>query len=374
MTERERFLETLLFGKPDRIPFQPGGPRESTLAAWHGQGLPADVNWFDFLLETVGIERPPAAGGAQPGVNFRMIPEFEEKIIERRERTLVVQDWKGNVCEISDKFDTRHLRNAIDFVTRTWIRCPVDGREDFERMKARYRVDEPARFAEGFAEKCAAIRQREHVVQIGFAGPFWQLREWCGFEGLCTLFLDDPQLVRDMVDFWRDFVSGVLATALRHVVPDVVHFSEDMAYKQKSMISPAMCREFLLPCWRQWCDQLRSAGVAVLDMDSDGYIGELIPLWIEAGMNVCDPIEVAAGNDIMSFRRQFGRSMAFRQGIDKRAIARGGRAMRAELERVGPVVADGGYIPGCDHGVPPDISWPGFVDYARVLARLTGWL
>ena len=27
-----------------------------------------------------------------------------------------------------------------------------------------------------------------------------------------------------------------------------------------------------------------------------------------------------------------------------------------------------------DHGVPPDISWPNFVEYTRLLAELTGWL
>ena len=140
------------------------------------------------------------------------------------------------------------------------------------------------------------------------------------------------------------------------------------------MISPAMCREFLMPCWRQWSSQAKAAGVPIVDLDSDGHVGELIPLWIEAGVNVCDPIEVAAGNDINEFRRQFGRKMAYGQGVDKRCIAKGGQAIREELARVEPVVRDGGYIPGCDHGVPFDISWPNFVDYSRLLARMTGWL
>jgi len=374
MTERERFLETLLFGRPDRIPFQPGGPRESTLAAWHQQGLPEGVPWLQFLSETLGLERPPQTEGIQPRVNFRMIPEFEEKVIERRARTLVVQDWKGNVCEISDQYDTRYLRNAIDFVTRRWIKCPVETRDDWERMKARYRADDPLRLEGEFEKDCARVRHREHVVAISLSGPFWQLREWCGFEGLCMLFVDDPQFVRDMVDFWAEFVSSVLERVLRHMTPDAVRISEDMAYKAKAMISPAMCREFLLPCWRQWCDQLRSAGTPVVDMDSDGYVGELIPLWIEAGINVCDPIEVAAGNDIAALRSEFGRSMAFRQGVDKRAIAKGGSVLAAEMQRIGPVVRDGGYIPGCDHGVPPDISWPNFLEYGRMLAEMTGWL
>jgi uroporphyrinogen decarboxylase len=177
-----------------------------------------------------------------------------------------------------------------------------------------------------------------------------------------------------MATFWRDYVSALLEKIFAHVTPDVIHLSEDMAYKEKSMISPAMCREFLMPCWRQWGEQVRSAGVPIYDMDSDGHVGELIPLWIEAGVNVCDPIEVAAGNDLVEYRRQFGRRMAYRQGVDKRAIAKGGEVMRAEMERLRPVVEDGGYIPGCDHGVPPDISWPNFVEYTRILAEMTGWL
>jgi hypothetical protein len=42
--------------------------------------------------------------------------------------------------------------------------------------------------------------------------------------------------------------------------------------------------------------------------------------------------------------------------------------------RLEPVVRGGGYIPGCDHGVPPDVSWPDFLHYARLLAEMTGWL
>jgi hypothetical protein len=66
--------------------------------------------------------------------------------------------------------------------------------------------------------------------------------------------------------------------------------------------------------------------------------------------------------------------MAYHGGVDKRAIAKGGEVMRAEVMRVAPLLKDGGFIPGCDHGVPPDISWPNFVAYARLLAELTGWL
>lgn len=36
------------------------------------------------------------------------------------------------------------------------------------------------------------------------------------------------------------------------------------------------------------------------------------------------------------------------------------------------ILKEGGFIPSCDHGVPSDISWQNFVEYSRLLAKLTG--
>ncbi len=373
MSPRERYLKTLLFAQPDRIPFCPGEPRESTLAAWAAQGLGPGSDWRAQLCAALGLPAEALLSVAELGVDFRLSPQFEERVLARERGHLVVQDWKGNICEIADRYDVSYLRSPKDFVTRRWIRCPVENRDDWEQMQRRYRVDCAGRFPADFAAQCARLRSRSRVLAVSFAGPFWQMREWCGFEGLCRLMVRDPEFVAEMAAFWTDFVSALLARILAQITPDAVCISEDMAYKGHAMISPAMTRQFCLPSWRQWSTQLRAAGVPLIDMDSDGYIADLIPFWLEAGLNVCDPVEVAALNDIVALRQRFGRRMAFRGGVDKRALAAGGATLRDELNRIAPVVQGGGYIPGCDHGVPPDVSWPNYLEYSRILAHLTGW-
>ncbi|NLF23213.1 MAG: hypothetical protein GX590_08625, partial [Lentisphaerae bacterium] len=365
MTTRDRWTGVLQFKKPDRIPLIPGGGRQSTLAAWRAQGLPENVaDYVQHAYREAGGRLPwPAPGGGGFTVNERMMPTFEECILEERENSRVVQDWKGNVCEIGKAFTPEYLRNAIDFVTRRWIKCPVESRDDWEAMKRRYDADDASRLPEHPAEQGRRLTDRAHPVVLHFSGPFWQLREWLGFENLCMLCCDDPLWVEEMIRFWEAYVSRLMERTFACFTPDMVHLSEDMAYKQFSMISPAMVRRFLLPTWRRWGEQIRRAGVPLYGMDSDGFIGELIPLWIEAGINVCDPVEVAAGNDLPAFRRRFGRDMAYTGGVDKRAMAKGGRAIEAEIERLRPVIEDGGYIPGCDHGVPSDVSWPNYVRY-----------
>ena len=375
MNGRELWLETILFGKPERIPLEPGGGRESTRARWHKEGLPEDVSDIaGYAYRQAGGKLELPVHGEGFWVQERMIPEFEEKVIERKERSQIVQDWKGNVCEIGNEFSIEYLRNAIDFVTRRWLKCPVESRADWADMKRRYDADDPARLPENPAELGKRLADRSWLIGFSFSGPFWQLREWVGFEQLCMMFHDDPGFVREMVEFWEEHVARLLENGLRYVKPDYVHLSEDMAYKCFSMISPAMVREFLLPTYKRWGEIVRKAGVPVYAMDSDGFIGELIPIWMEAGMNCCDPIEVAAGNDIVEFRREFGREMAYRGGIDKRAMAAGGKAIEDEIKRITPVVESGGYIPSCDHGVPADVSWPDFVHYVELLAGVTGWL
>jgi hypothetical protein len=382
MNARERYREALLFGRPDKVPLQPGGPRESTLRAWRQQGLPEGVHYYAHLLEVLGIEPEETQPHVPLEVSFKMIPTFEEKVLEHKDGHYIVQDWMGAITEISDEYDYTYIRAAKDFVTRKWHRFPVQSREDWEeRIKWRYDPHHPERFPPDFEQRCAVLRDRDYPLSITINGPFWQLREWVGMENLCMLMIDDPEFVAEMAEFWTEFVSVTLGrmrpgtVGAEGVVLDNLHISEDMAYKAHSMISPRMVRQFLMPAYRRWVSEVHAAGCPIVDMDSDGHVEVLIPLWIEAGIVVCDPIEVAAGNDIVAYRERFGRQMAYQGGIDKRAIAAGGQAMRDEVLRVvPPLLREGGFIPGCDHGVPPDISWPNFVEYARLLAQLTGWL
>ena len=375
ITARERYLETLTFGAPDRVPFAPGGARESTLETWRKQGLAAGRDYLDAVSEKLGIPRQPGPDSSAHGVDFRMIPTFEEKVLEHKDGHYIVQDWMGNVTEISDQYDYTYIRNAVDFVTRKWHSFPVASPDDFEKkIKWRYDPEGPGRFPGDFAGRCRRLRERDFPLGLRFAGPFWQMREWCGFEPLCMMFIEQPGLIEEMAAFWTEFVSRTMAPVLAAGIVDYIGINEDMAYKEKSMISPAMTRRFLKPSYDRWVAEARAAGVPVIDMDSDGKVDELVPIWIEAGINVCDPLEVAAGNDINQYRARFGKRMAYRGGVDKRAMAKGGKIIEAEMARIAPVVKSGGYIPGCDHGVPPDVSWPDFLHYSRLLAELTGWL
>ena len=118
MTPRQRYVETLTFGRPDRIPLEPGYPRESTRAAWAQQGFPKGQDTLTALFAELGLTPEEST---QPwvdlNVTFAMHPRFEEKVLSHERGHYVVQDWMGAIVEISDQFDVTYLRTARDFVT-----------------------------------------------------------------------------------------------------------------------------------------------------------------------------------------------------------------------------------------------------------------
>ncbi len=375
MKIRDQYIKAVLFKNPDRIPLSPGGPRESTLAAWKKQGLPENANYHHVVTDKLGIPRNALLSTYSMPVSFKMIPEFQVKILDHKDGHYLISDWMGAITEISDQYNESYLRSAKDFVTRKWHKFPVENRSDWERMKTRYNPNDSLRIPNDLTTEVANAKLNDKIVTLYFNGIFWQLREWCGFENLCLLMADDPVFVSEMAEFWGDFVSKVLEKVLKIAVPDKVLISEDMAYKAHSMISPAMTRHFILPAYKKWVPMVKKAGVELIELDSDGYVEELIPVWIEAGINCCSPMEVAAYNDIFKCRELFGTDMAYMQGIDKRLIAKGGKDLSDHVSAICKKMFEkGGYIPGCDHAVPPDISFQNYIEFTRLLAMFSGWL
>ena len=73
----------------------------------------------------------------------------------------------------------------------------------------------------------------------------------------------------------------------------------------------------------------------------------------------------------MALRRRYGRQLRLMGGIDKRAMAAGPGAIDAELARVVPLLREGGFIPWCDHHVPPDVSLANYQYYVRRVQDLS---
>jgi uroporphyrinogen-III decarboxylase len=82
------------------------------------------------------------------------------------------------------------------------------------------------------------------------------------------------------------------------------------------------------------------------------------------------PLERQAKVDGMKLREQFP-SLRMVGHYDKMVMNRGEEAMRAEFERLRPLMKTGGFIPSVDHQTPPGVSIEEYRVYLRLLHEYT---
>lgn len=357
MNAHERFIATMRYEPFDRPVLWEWGPWGVTVKRWQQEG--------GFEGHPPELRECDARQGA--GVYSGFVPGFKREIIEDDGRTIVYINEKGQYL--------RDMRNAEESMPE-FIDYPVKNRADWEALIPRMDASSPERYPSDWDERVKRWNtNRTSPLGIGGGrddGLFSYLREIMGAERALFLLHDDPKLAHDIMEYRTEFMMGLIERALREAKLDWVIFWEDMAYRTASLISPKMFREFMLPRYKRLSEFVRSFGVEILFVDTDGCVDELIPLFIEAGIQGIYPMEVNSGMDVAKLRKKYGKELLMYGGIDKRALAIGPEAIDAELERCVPIALDGGYIPTVDHSLPPDISYANFQYYWQRKKEMLG--
>lgn len=356
MNDRERFLNVMNYKPVDRCVYGVwtyGWPE--TVERWKTEGYdPAKEPLFP-------IDHWDWQGGW-----FFPTPPFVREVMEEDDNTILYVNHEGILMR-------ERKDNSFSSMPQ-FIRFPVDTREDLRRLVSeRLQPDLAARIGQDYAAQLTAKRKRDVplvVISDRWGGLFGGPRNMVGVERLCMLFYDDPAFVEEMMDAVADFIIAMMGRILDYTDIDVYGFWEDMAYKTAPLIGPDVVRRFMLPRYKRVIEYLRSRGVELFALDSDGDISSLIPVWLDAGINTLYPFEVQCGMDVLKVRNEYGRDLRIWFGIDKRALAQGPAAIDSELRRVRPLVEDGGYVPGLDHSVPPDVSFANYCHYMEKLRTI----
>ncbi len=374
MNPRERFWRMARFETLDRLPYWADwlGPWQR----WQEEGLPVgsdmtDERFRDWCIRHFGFDGMYSAFWGVPRipVDIGVCPAFPEETIEETAAYRTYRSGNGVIVRQFKK-DKGSLHSTH------FVEYPIKTRKDWGRFRDEHLdPDAPGRYppdAQWQAMK-AAWKDRDCAISIDGGSFYGFLRDWTGFERLSYLLYDEPGLVHEMMDYLGDFYIRVLNRALNEVEVDFAMFWEDMCYKSGPLLSPRMFREFMLPNYQKVTGFLREHGVELSWVDCDGNIEALIPLWIEGGVRGFYPLEVASGMDAANLRAQYGKEILMWGNVDKRALAAGKDAIDAEMKRLAPVVAKGGFLPLVDHGVPDDVPFENYLYYLEKRKKLTGW-
>jgi len=185
--------------------------------------------------------------------------------------------------------------------------------------------------------------------------------------------------IRGMENFFSDLIAdkeiadalldGMLETqkayygAVLDVVGDLVDYVEtedDLGMQDRTMIAPSIYEEMIFPRHHALNSFIRSKcrpGTKIF-MHSDGAVRPLIPKYIQAGVDILNPLQVnCAGMEPEGLKADFGRDLVFCGGVDVLVPFEGSDeetkdAIKRAIDALGP---GGGFIIGPTHNFSPHL-------------------
>ncbi|MCC6442768.1 MAG: hypothetical protein IT210_04835 [Armatimonadetes bacterium] len=357
MTHREAALAILNYQPYDRLPVVHFGFWHETLVKWRDEGHLSDEE----LAAYRGDSSPGEIAIARKlGFDFNwqsmfypstgLSPGFESKVVEvHPDGSKSFLNGEGMI--ILQKEGAGSIPAEIDHLLKdraAW--------EELYLPKLRFFEERANR------EALAALKDdagRDFPIGLHCGSLYGAIRNWLGVQGSAFLYADDEDLFTEIIDTVGDLCYRCAESALASGAKfDFAHFWEDICFKNGPLISPRVFRQKVGPHYRRITDLVNRAGLNTVSLDCDGNIDALVPIWLENGVNTMFPIEVGTWNaSIAPWRERYGKEVRGVGGADKRVFARDFAAVDAEIERLKPLVALGGYIPCPDHRLPPDNEW-----------------
>ena len=358
MTSHERVSLTLERKPVDVTPIAVS-PWSETIERWRREG---HIGPEEDVAEHFGQDLR-AVGGISSVVDLDFIPQ----VIEETEETVL--ELNGNGATLR-----RHKLHAstpehVDFKVRdraTWEEFARPGLAAFDRRRIPF---------EAYRNGKAFAAEKQRFFCWGGVAAFEQMHPLCGHEYMLMGMALEPDWVRDMVQVYTDLTINHLEVLFAEEgTPDGFFVYEDMGFKHRPFMSPAMYKEIVQPGHERLFGFAHSLGCKVI-VHSCGYVEPLVPGLIEAGMDCLQAMEVKAGMDMPTLFQRFGDRIAFYGGVDVRCLISNDRAqIDAEMDRaILPVVTSGGgYILHSDHSEPPEVDYATmcyFIERGRTLGR-----
>ncbi len=357
MSLRQRYRRTMFFQQVDVLPNFEFGYWQETLSGWHKQGLPIDIDNEKKAYEYFGIENWQTA----PIRSMGLIPAFEYEVLSENEKNIKYRDPEGFIAEIN-KEGHKSIPHYIDF--------PIKNREDWDEFKQRLQPD-PLRMPANWKELAAAYNNRDYPLAIFFGSLIGTPRNWIGFEDICYMVHDEPELLEDIVEHLCNLTIQTIEPALKDVEFDFASGWEDICFNSGPIVGVDFMRNIVAPRYKRITDLLAKHGCTIVWTDCDGDIKPIVDCLLAGGINCMFPVEVHGGSDPVELRRRWP-GIRLQGGFCKMILTDSKKSIETEMKRLRPLVQEGGFLPGIDHRVQADVPLENYKYYLKLKRNLLG--
>ncbi len=392
MTAQDRFKAICNFERTDDVFIWSVDSWNKAYTRWVREGMPVKnlKNKKEINMHLLGYQdqieciKPNAAiqgmgRNNNPPWVPPLVPMYENKILEEDNEHIIKIDYDGAKVRVK-KSDPESMPQYLEY--------PVKDKKSWEEYKKRLDPFSPERWAKGWEimsddklqfpikkeQVGKSYNERDFVLGMMALSLFGMPRNYMGLENISYAIYDNVFLVEEMIEwqayFSYEMLKKVFTAGLKL---EWVWLWEDMCYNKGSLVSPAFVKKYMVPKYRKIVDLLLSNGVKALILDCDGNTEELLPIWIDCGINAHYPFEIASWMDPIKLRKKYGKNLIIIGGIDKRMLSKGKNEIDREVEKVAELIKDGGYFVNCDHHIPPDVSYENIKYFLNEVHKLSGY-
>jgi len=349
MTSRERFARMYAHQEADRVPII-DSPWGATIERWHREGMPEGMSFVDYF----GLDHVA-------GISVDNSPRYEWKVLAETEAYRVYTTRWG-----ATQRDWKHAASTPEFLDFTIV-DPASWAEAKKRMTpTRDRVN-----WDHLKQHYPRWREKGHWIEAGLWFGFDVTHAWMvGTERILMALVEKPEWCMDMFSHMLELDLALLDMVWdAGYTFDAVYWPDDMGYKYNQFFSLATYRELLKPFHKRAIDWAHAKG-ARAHLHSCGNVNPFLPELVGLGLDALNPLEVKAGMDPLAVKNTYGKKLVLHGGVNA-VLWTDPEAIKAEMERVVPVLKEGGgYIFSSDHSVPSSVSLEDFRQITALAKKL----
>ncbi|MFH1615900.1 MAG: uroporphyrinogen decarboxylase family protein [Planctomycetota bacterium] len=345
---RKIVTQALSFQRPDRLPVFDGFWQEFTTKWRQEKTIAADVDIIDYYWVDLAV----------PVAREELFPTQIREVRKEKDCVIVDDGWGRLVKTKPGTYFCEPVERVFNSPS------DLDGIE-FESPQLDMRYNE-------LLEIVSVNRKKGRAVFVKIGGVFIRSSYFRGeIEFLMDMACDEP-LARAIAQRVADHLLEIGLESLKRA--DAYDFGvwiyDDMCNLAGPMFSPATFERIFLPIYKKMISKLKAAGARRVILHCDGNLGPVLDMIIEAGFDGINPVESAAGLDVIKLVEKYHGTLSFIGGVCNTHVlpSRDEKRIREHVEAIVEAGRNGGLIIGT-HSIGPDIAVPDYETYRNVVAE-----
>jgi len=278
------------------------------------------------------------------------------RVVETSDKAYIVEWETGALWRIG---------TAGRIWAREYIKYPVNCEDDLNELELPD-PDDPGRY-EGLEKRIRYVIDKGFFPICGINGFFSGV--WYFLRGPLEVTLKDIYMRREFYKKLLARIGEFNIKAEKNLLERgalMIGWVEDLGYNKGMFIHPKLYEELIYP-WHRRAIELAHKYGAFVNMHSHGNINAIVPLLVNAKLDVLNPIGPSDNMDLKALKESYGDKLCLQGGLSRHIGLMSLEELKEHiLDRLRVGSPGGGFILSSEGDIPYEMSIENFKEFLKI--------